>query len=117
MATSIGAASMGYGFAWLPEEKIRAELAAGILKPLLLREGGERFAELYLIFADRDAAGPSTLRLAEIIREKGLPRRSEHVPTTRSNRTHRAPEAQRPGDQVDRGTVRPTVSGEPRSPS
>src|SRR5438105_4855697 len=41
MATSIGAASMGYGFAWLPEEKIRAELAAGILKSLPLREGGE----------------------------------------------------------------------------
>jgi DNA-binding transcriptional LysR family regulator len=69
MATSIGAVSMGYGFAWLPEEKIRAELAAGILKPLPLREGSERFAELYLIFADRDAAGPGTLRLAEIIRE------------------------------------------------
>src|ERR687896_539348 len=49
MATSIGAVSMGYGFAWLPEEKIRAEL--------------------YLIFADRDAAGPGTLRLVAIIRE------------------------------------------------
>jgi hypothetical protein len=34
-----------------------------------VREGGERFVELYLIFADRDAAGPGTLRLAEIIRE------------------------------------------------
>src|SRR5207249_330014 len=28
-----------------------------------------RFAELYLLFADREHAGPATLRLAEIIRE------------------------------------------------
>ena len=34
-----------------------------------MREGGERYADLYLIFADREHAGPATLRLAEIIRE------------------------------------------------
>lgn len=68
MMTSIEAARRGYGFAWYPEEKIRDELAAGTLKPLPLREGGERFVELYLIFAERDYAGPGTLRLAEIIR-------------------------------------------------
>jgi len=33
-----------------------------------LREGGERWVELYLVFADRDYAGPGALRLAEIIR-------------------------------------------------
>jgi DNA-binding transcriptional LysR family regulator len=60
---------MGYGFAWFPEDKIRHELAAGTLKPLPLREGVERFGDLYLIFADRDAAGPGVLRLAAIIRE------------------------------------------------
>jgi DNA-binding transcriptional LysR family regulator len=69
LATSIEAARAGYGFAWLPEERIRRELEAGALKELPLREGGERFAELYLIFADREHAGPATLRLAEIIRE------------------------------------------------
>ena len=69
IATSIEAVVAGYGFAWLAEEKIRIELAAGILKPLPLREGGEGFAELYLIFADREHAGPATLRLADIIRE------------------------------------------------
>ncbi len=68
-ATSIEAARSGYGYAWLPDEKIRAELAAGTLKHLPLREGGERFADLYLIFADREHAGPATLRCAEIIRE------------------------------------------------
>src|SRR6267154_59926 len=39
------------------------------IKALRLREGGERYAELYLIFTDREHAGPATLRLAEIIRE------------------------------------------------
>jgi len=69
MATSILAARLGYGFAWFPEDLIRAELDAGTLKPLPLTDGVERFGELYLILADRDAAGPGTLRLASIIRE------------------------------------------------
>ena len=68
-ATSIEAARSGYGYAWLPEEKIRDELAEGTLKALPLREGAERFADLYLIFADREHAGPVTMRLAQIVRE------------------------------------------------
>ena len=70
MATSIQAALKGYGYAWFPEEKIRDELAAGTLKPLPLREGGDRYGQLYLVFADRDSAGPGALRLAQIIRER-----------------------------------------------
>jgi DNA-binding transcriptional LysR family regulator len=68
-ATSIHAASMGLGYAWFPEETVRRELAGGVLKPLPLREGGERWGSLYLVFADRDYAGPGALRLAEIMRE------------------------------------------------
>ncbi len=68
-ATSIHAACMGLGFAWYPEETVRNELERGLLKPLPLREGGARSAELYLVFADRDYAGPGTRRLAEMIRE------------------------------------------------
>ncbi|MFC6635733.1 LysR family transcriptional regulator [Microbulbifer taiwanensis] len=70
MATSIGAACRGYGFAWLPEEKIRAELEQGVLKPLPLRGGSERSLAMYLIFADRDSPGPGVKRLAEIIRRQ-----------------------------------------------
>jgi DNA-binding transcriptional LysR family regulator len=69
MSTSIIAARSGHGYAWLPEDKIRDELAEGTLKPVELRDGGERFAQLYLVYADRDAAGPGTLKLGEIIRE------------------------------------------------
>ena len=80
MSTSIIAARAGYGYAWFPEDKIRDELSEGVLKPLPLREGGDRYAELYLVFADRDAAGPGTLRLAEIIREGVKSECSQHAP-------------------------------------
>ena len=69
MTTSIEAAGKGYGYGWYPEYRVRDEIAAGMLKALPLREGGDSFAQLYLVFADRDAAGPGTLRLAAIIRE------------------------------------------------
>jgi DNA-binding transcriptional LysR family regulator len=72
-ATSIHAAVMGLGFAWYPEEMVRGELDSGALKALPLREGGERWGNLYLVFADRDYAGPGALRMAEIIRDAALP--------------------------------------------
>jgi DNA-binding transcriptional LysR family regulator len=68
-ATSIHAAVMGLGFAWFAEDTVRSELERGVLKPLPLREGGERWADLYLVFADPDYAGPGALRLAALIRE------------------------------------------------
>jgi DNA-binding transcriptional LysR family regulator len=70
MTTSMGAASRGFGYGWYPEYRIRDEIAAGTLKPLPMREGAEVVAQIYLIFADRDAAGPGLLRLAAIIREQ-----------------------------------------------
>src|SRR5687767_11630468 len=69
MATSILAVRSGYGFAWFPEDKIRLELEEGSLKPLPLADGGERFAELYLVHADPEAEGPGMRRLAELLRE------------------------------------------------
>lgn len=69
-ATSIRAALMGLGYAWYPEEAVREELEHGTLKRLPLREGAERIGTLYLVFADREAAGPGTLRLAALIREE-----------------------------------------------
>jgi len=68
-ATAIHAISTGMGYAWYPEDSVRAELERGALKPLPLREGAEKSGTLYLVFADREAAGPGTLRLAQIIRE------------------------------------------------
>ena len=68
VTTAIEAARAGYGFALLPEDLIRDDLASGALKALPLA-GTERFVEMYLIYADREHAGPGALRLGEILRE------------------------------------------------
>ncbi len=68
-ATSIHAVTLGHGYAWFPEDNIAGELERGALKPLPLREGAEKTGTLYFVFADREAAGPGALRLAELIRE------------------------------------------------
>jgi DNA-binding transcriptional LysR family regulator len=68
MSTLIGAVSRGYGFAWLPQDKVRGELQNDELKELPLRDVREYSQALYLIYADRDGAGPGVLRLAEILR-------------------------------------------------
>ena len=69
MATSLQAARMGFGFAWYPEEKIREEIAARELKMLPLEDRGDAFAEIYLVLADPEGAGPGVRRLAAILKE------------------------------------------------
>lgn len=68
LSTSIRAAAMGLGFAWYPEEKIRDELRSGTLKRLSMEEGEERFADLYLVYAEADYAGPAARRLGVILK-------------------------------------------------
>ncbi|NDY95620.1 LysR family transcriptional regulator [Wenzhouxiangella limi] len=67
-ATSIAAACRGYGFAWYAEDIIRSELDSGALKPLPLAHGAERWATLYLVYADPDSAGPAARALADLLR-------------------------------------------------
>ena len=69
MATSLQAARMGFGFAWYPEEKIREEIAARELKVLPLEDRGDAFAEIYLVLADPEGAGPGVKRLAAILKD------------------------------------------------
>jgi len=69
MATSLQAARMGLGFAWYPKEKIREEIAAGELEVLPLEDGGDVFAEIYLVLADPEGTGPGVRRLAEILKQ------------------------------------------------
>ena len=66
----MGALCRGYGFAWMPLDKVRSELDQGLLKVLSLRDPRDVAVPVYLSFADRDAAGPGVLRLAEIIRDE-----------------------------------------------
>jgi DNA-binding transcriptional LysR family regulator len=69
-ATQIHAACLGLGFAWFAQDTIRNELQDGKLKPLALRDGSDRIAQLYLVQPDQDAAGPGARRLSQIIREQ-----------------------------------------------
>jgi DNA-binding transcriptional LysR family regulator len=69
-ATAIRAVRMGLGYAWYPEDSVREELASGTLKIVPLAAGAERVVTLYLVYADRETAGPGTKRLAEIIRTR-----------------------------------------------
>lgn len=80
-ATSIRAACMGQGFAWFAEASVRAELERGELKVLPLRNGAVRWATLYLIHPDPDAAGPGAVSFAALLREAvaGLGDRSDPV--------------------------------------
>ncbi|MDH4324204.1 MAG: substrate-binding domain-containing protein, partial [Betaproteobacteria bacterium] len=68
-ATAIQAVATGMGYAWVAEDSVRDELERGALQPLPLREGAQKAGTIYLVFADREAAGPGTRRLAEIIRQ------------------------------------------------
>lgn len=70
MGTRIQALCQGLGFAWSPLFKIGRELESGLLKPLPLVEGARRVASIYLLFADRQGAGPATLALAGHIRQQ-----------------------------------------------
>jgi DNA-binding transcriptional LysR family regulator len=88
-ATSILAVARGHGFAWFPEDKIRDEIASGMLKPLPLAQGAERFVEMYLVFRERDAAGPGTLRLAQIIAETVAEGCRAHAGADRARRAAR----------------------------
>jgi DNA-binding transcriptional LysR family regulator len=69
LATSVDAVARGMGFAWLPRHRVAALLDSGVLRPLPLLEGSLRHHELYLVFADRDDAGPATRALAECLRK------------------------------------------------
>lgn len=68
-ATSIRAACLGMGFAWFAEANIQPELERGELRPLPLAEGGVREGTLYLMHADRDAAGPGQVRFCQLLRK------------------------------------------------
>ena len=104
-ATSIAAAVAGLGIAWYPEYMIWDELQHGVLKELPLREGRERFTQLYLVFADADYAGPGARRLEQVLREgvakactRATGRKSAHdVGAERIRRTSRRSEGRRKG--------------------
>jgi len=68
-SSSIKIVKNGLAFAFLPSNWIREELASGELIQLPLEESLSRKLPLYLLLADREAAGPATRALYEMIHE------------------------------------------------
>jgi len=67
ITTSVEMIERGMGFAWLPLSRLERSLALGRVKELPLGAQARRFAELYLVYADRDRAGPVTKKLGELL--------------------------------------------------
>lgn len=67
VATSADMVTRGMGFAWLPRSRVTAGLESGALDELPLGEASRRYTELYLVYADRDAAGPAARHLGELL--------------------------------------------------
>ncbi|WP_233716836.1 LysR family transcriptional regulator [Ketobacter alkanivorans] len=67
LTTSIRAIKQGLGFAWVPRLQIQDELRSGALLPLDMEEGGLRYGELYLVYKDKDGAGPATRYLTDLL--------------------------------------------------
>lgn len=70
LTTSIRAIQQGLGFAWVPRLQIKAQLEDGTLRPVTMEEGGVRYGELYLVYKDKDGAGPATRYLAELLTQR-----------------------------------------------
>jgi DNA-binding transcriptional LysR family regulator len=68
-ASQIRALVEGHGYAWVPLDNVKEELAAGKLKALPM-EQGSRSARLMIGFDDPEYPGRDAARLAEIIKER-----------------------------------------------
>jgi DNA-binding transcriptional LysR family regulator len=67
LRTAIATIRRGLAFAWVPVAHVADELASGELVPLPLRAGRSYRGTLYLVYGDRDGAGPATRALAEVL--------------------------------------------------
>ena len=67
VATSLDMVERGLGFAWLPASRVSKGLQSGNLRELPLNQGSRRYGDLYLVYADRDRAGPVTCALGELL--------------------------------------------------
>lgn len=56
------------GFAWLPVHYVQGSIDSGDLKPLPLASDYQKQGTLYLVYANKDIAGPATELLADCIR-------------------------------------------------
>lgn len=64
----------GLGFAWLPRDAIQSDLDQGLLKPLPLEQGAQRFHPFQLYKTRQHELGPASQILMNLLRKHALPR-------------------------------------------
>ncbi len=69
-SSSIKIIKTGLAFAFVPRNWVANELAAGELRQIPLQQNLTRSVPLYVLLADRDAAGPATLALFEMLTDE-----------------------------------------------
>jgi DNA-binding transcriptional LysR family regulator len=75
-ASSIKLLKSGLVFAFIPQNWVQQELDRGELVQIQLEAGLVRQVQTYLLFADRDVAGPATRELAQLIIDQLAPKKS-----------------------------------------
>lgn len=66
--SALSAIEHGLGYGWLPSNRLVEALNKGILKPLLLEQGSNYKAFLFISFGHPQSIGPATRELASIIK-------------------------------------------------
>lgn len=66
-SSSIKLLKSGLVFAFMPQNWVQQELERGELTQIQLEPGLVRLVQTYLVFADRDVAGPATRELAQLV--------------------------------------------------
>ncbi|MGD8177121.1 LysR family transcriptional regulator [Marinimicrobium sp. ARAG 43.8] len=66
--TSLQAIRRGLSYAWLPEAYLKADLDAGTLKLIPMQTESARVHAIYLVYTDRELAGPATRHLVEVLK-------------------------------------------------
>jgi DNA-binding transcriptional LysR family regulator len=89
-ATQLRALTRGFGYAWVPVDNIRAELASGELAVLPM-EQGRMATRMMLAFSDPEQPGRDVARLAQIIRERVARECAAREPTSSASRRGRSP--------------------------
>ncbi len=72
-SSSISVIKAGLAFGFLPCNWVEKDLDSGLLRQIQLRGGYTRTVPLYLMFANREVAGPATRALAEVLRSDLTP--------------------------------------------
>lgn len=68
-SSSISVIKTGLAFGFLPRNWVEKDLENGSLREISLRGGYDRTLPLYLMFANREIAGPATRALGEILKQ------------------------------------------------